>query len=83
MKSQNIFTSAQIGLLGSVFFVVYALGRLVNGVLSEHFHARNMIAAGLLLGAAANIIFGFLPPLVRLRLFGKHNLYLREKTLWH
>ena len=36
LKSQNIFTSAQIGLLGSVFFVVYALGRLVNGVLSTH-----------------------------------------------
>ena len=81
LKSQNIFTSAQIGLLGSVFFVVYALGRLVNGVLSEHFHARNMIAAGLLLGAAANIIFGFLPPFAAVLLVWAVNAYA-QSMLW-
>ena len=40
-------------MLGSVFFVVYAIGRLINGTLSERFSARNMIAGGLLLGALA------------------------------
>lgn len=81
LKAGGELTSAQIGLLGSVFFVVYSVGRLINGTLSERFPARNMIAAGLLLGALANILFGFLPPFPALTVLWGVNAYA-QSMLW-
>ena len=81
LKNAGVLTSAQIGLLGSVFFVVYAAGRLINGTLSERFPARNMIAAELLLGAFANILFGFLPPFAALIMLWGVNAYA-QSMLW-
>lgn len=81
LKNKGVLSSAQIGLLGSVFFVVYAVGRLINGALSERFPARNMIAGGLLLGALANIFFGFLPPFAALTVLWGVNAYA-QSMLW-
>lgn len=81
LKNEGMLSSAQIGVLGSVFFVVYAVGRLINGVLSEYFPARNMIACGLLLGALANILFGFLPPFTALTVIWDVNAYA-QSMLW-
>ena len=81
LKKEGMLSSAQIGVLGSVFFVVYAVGRLINGALSEHFPARNMIAGGLLLGALANIFFGFLPPFTALTVLWGVNAYA-QSMLW-
>lgn len=81
LKNGGVLSAAQIGLLGSVFFVVYAVGRLINGTLSERFPARNMIAGGLLLGAMANIFFGFLPPFAALTVLWGVNAYA-QSMLW-
>ena len=81
LKNGGVLSAAQIGLLGSVFFVVYAVGRLINGALSERFPARNMIAGGLLLGALANIFFGFLPPFAALTVLWGVNAYA-QSMLW-
>ena len=81
LKNVGMLSAAQIGLLGSVFFVVYAVGRLINGALSERFPARNMIAGGLLLGAMANIFFGFLPPFAALTVLWGVNAYA-QSMLW-
>ena len=81
LKNGGVLSAAQIGLLGSVFFVVYAVGRLINGTLSERFPARNMIAGGLLLGALANIFFGFMPPFAALAVLWGVNAYA-QSMLW-
>lgn len=81
LKNGGVLSAAQIGLLGSVFFVVYAVGRLINGTLSERFPARNMIAGGLLLGAMANIFFGCLPPFAALTVLWGVNAYA-QSMLW-
>lgn len=81
LKNVGVLSAAQIGLLGSVFFVVYAVGRLINGTLSERFPARNMIAGGLLLGALANIFFAFLPPFAALTVLWGVNAYA-QSMLW-
>lgn len=81
LKNGGVLSAAQIGLLGSVFFVVYALGRLINGTLSERFPARNMIAGGLLLGALANIFFGCLPHFAALTVLWGVNAYA-QSMLW-
>ena len=60
LTSLGIITKAQIGLLGSVFSVIYAVGRLVCGGLSDHKPPFVMIGSGLLLASAANIGFSYL-----------------------
>lgn len=81
LKNAGTLTSEQIGVLGSAFFAVYACGRLINGILSERFPARNMIAIGLLIGAAANILFGFFTSFAALLLLWVLNAYA-QSMLW-
>lgn len=81
LKNAGALTSEQIGLLGSAFFAVYACGRLINGILSERFPARNMIAIGLLMGAAANILFGFFTSFASLLMLWILNAYA-QSMLW-
>lgn len=60
LTSLGLITKAQIGLLGSVFSVIYAVGRLVCGGLSDSKPPFVMIGSGLLLVSAANIGFSYL-----------------------
>ncbi|MDO4487838.1 MAG: MFS transporter [Eubacteriales bacterium] len=62
LKNTGILDSAQIGFLGSCFFVVYAVGRIVSGTLSDTVAPARMICTGLLLSAASNIAISFFPP---------------------
>jgi sugar phosphate permease len=47
----------EVGLLGTVFFWSYATGQIINGQLGNHISPRRLILFGLLLIAAANILF--------------------------
>ena len=62
LTGAGILTDVEYGILGGAFLVVYALGRLFNGWLSDRLPPRTMICAGLLLSGAANIVFSALPP---------------------
>ena len=46
-----------LGLLGSVFYWVYAAGQLVNGALGDRLSARRFVAIGLALSGALNVLF--------------------------
>lgn len=49
MKQLQILTMEQLGILGSVFSVVYACGRLASGILSDRLAPWKMICTGLML----------------------------------
>ena len=53
MISGGILTSEQYGFLGSAFFVVYACGRLLNGMIGDRVAPWVMISLGLALTGAA------------------------------
>lgn len=57
------FSTQQIGTLSSVYFTVYALGQLINGVIGDKIKGRYMISFGL---AFASIGFFLLPQLTQL-----------------
>lgn len=48
-----------IGLTGSVFFWVYAVGKLVNGYAGDYLNNRQQVFYGLLISGAANAMIGF------------------------
>ncbi len=58
MQSDLGLTATQAGLLGSVFFWVYACGQLVNGSLGDRISPRLFVLIGLLGTAAVNLCFG-------------------------
>ena len=78
---KTILDSAQIGLLGSVFSIVYACGRLFNGWLSDRVPPYVMIASGLLFVGLANITIGFFPPFPAIVLLWGINAYA-QSMLW-
>ncbi len=54
------YTNEFIGSLSSVYFIAYALGQLINGILGDKIKARNMISFGLLFAGVCSFIFPML-----------------------
>lgn len=54
--------TAQLALLGSVFSLVYAVGKLLNGGLGDRVPPWIMVSAGLLFACVGNVTVGMLPP---------------------
>ena len=59
MESEGIFSPNQIGLFGSIFFISYALGQLLNGIIGDHIKAKYMMSLGLILSGAFHFLFAF------------------------
>lgn len=78
---QSILDSAQIGVLGSCFFTVYAIGRIVNGTLSDRQPPWRMLTIGLLLAGVSNIFMSCFPPYLAMLLFWTLNAYA-QSMLW-
>lgn len=55
----GVMSASEMGIVGSVLLYVYALGKFVNGMLSDHANIRRFMSWALLLSAAANIAFGY------------------------
>ncbi len=52
-------TKTDLGLILTLFSVIYGVGKLVNGMLADRANARYFMAIGLLGAAAVNVFFGF------------------------
>ena len=57
---EGLLTEAQLGSLSSAYFLFYAVGQLINGVIGDRIKAVYMISIGLLMAG----ITGFLLPLL-------------------
>lgn len=80
-EESGMMTTVQIGLMGSVFFVVYAAGRLLNGVVGDALPAKKLLIVGLAAVAVSNLAIGLLPPVVAIiSLWGFNGL--AQSMLW-
>ena len=50
------FIEKYIGTASSVFFIVYAIGQLINGFIGDKIKARYMMSFGLVLAGICNIV---------------------------
>jgi MFS transporter, OPA family, sugar phosphate sensor protein UhpC len=57
----NIFTPDDLGVIGSATFYGYALGKLINGFLTDHTNIKRFLPVGLLVSAVINMTMGFSP----------------------
>lgn len=67
LKELDWVGETAVGWITTGLFVAYAVGQLTNGILSDHFGPRRVATAGMVVSAAANVVFaaaGSLPVLV-------------------
>lgn len=81
LKDYGLLTMEQVGLLGSIFSVVYACGRLLSGILSDRNPPWKMICTGLVLCGISNIGFGFFPAFPAMVLLWGVNAFA-QSMLW-
>lgn len=79
--SGNVLDTVQLGLLGSVFSTVYAMGRLLNGGLGDKTPPWVMLTVGLAVAGLSNIFIGFLPPFLGIFVLWTTNAYA-QSMLW-
>ena len=74
-------TVMDIGLMGSIFFVIYAAGQFINGFIGDILSPKKLLVGGLALVAATNVGISLLPPAaVILSLWGFNAL--AQSMLW-
>lgn len=59
MMEEGMYSEANIGSLSSVFFITYAIGQLINGILGDRIKAKYMMSFGLILAGISNLVFCF------------------------
>lgn len=57
MIDGGAFTTEQIGTLSSLYFIVYAIGQLINGAIGDRIKAKYMISVGLAMAGVCNLVF--------------------------
>lgn len=81
MIEAGIVDTVQIGMMGSIFSIIYAFGRLLNGQLSDRQPPYRMIALGLIVAGVSNVLIGFFPPFIGIFLLWGANAYA-QSMLW-
>ena len=56
----GLLTEAQLGTLSSAYFMFYAIGQLINGIIGDRIKAVYMISVGLLMAGVTGFLFPYL-----------------------
>ncbi len=56
----GVYSEEYIGSISSMFFIFYAVGQLINGLVGDKIKARYMISFGLLLSGVCNALFPYM-----------------------
>lgn len=81
LTTMGIVNKAQIGLIGSVFSIIYAMGKLPSGYLGDRVSAKVMIVGGLAITSLSNIFIGFMPVYWAILIFWGIN-GLGQSIIW-
>ena len=60
MIESGAFTNEYIGVVSSLYFIFYAVGQLINGVIGDKIKAKYMISIGLILAGICNFLFPYI-----------------------
>lgn len=56
----GVLTAGQLGIIGSAFYFVYAIGKFLNGFIADYCNIRRFMAVGIGISALMNLILGLL-----------------------
>lgn len=74
----GIYSEEYIGTVSSLYFMFYAIGQLINGLIGDKINARIMISFGLILAGVTNFIFPFIldKPMIAQLIYGMTGFFL-------
>lgn len=81
LKELEVIDSAQLGILGSAFSIVYAVGRLINGVIGDRVRPSLMIFIGMIIAGTSNLAFSIPQPFLCLMVYWILNAF-GQSMLW-
>ena len=81
LTASGAMNEAQIGLLGSIFSVVFAIGRLLNGVLNDKLAPWIMLCSGLAAVGCANLMSGVFLSFAAMAVLWGVNAYA-QSMMW-
>lgn len=55
----EIMNAYQLGLMGSAFYITYAVGKFLNGFLADRMNIKRFMSLGLMMLALVNLVLGF------------------------
>ena len=79
MIATGNFTDKYLGMAGSFFFIFYAVGQLINGMIGDKIKARYMLSFGLFFAGMTNLIFSLVTvssPDAALVIYGMTGFFL-------
>ena len=79
MTDSGHFTDSYTGTAGAFFFVFYAIGQLINGIIGDKIKAKYMLSFGLLFAGVTNLIFSLTAvsnPKLALFIYGMTGFFL-------
>lgn len=79
--TEGVIDAVQVGLMGSIFSTVYAVGRLINGGISDKTPPWVMLTVGLIIAGVSNIFISFFPPFIGILVLWLANAYA-QSMLW-
>ena len=57
---EGLFSAAQLGVIASAFYFVYAVGKFINGFIADYCNVRRYMATGLVISSVINLLMGLL-----------------------
>lgn len=81
LEGNGILNKAQIGIIGSIFSLVYALSKLPNGYIGDKFSTKKVIICGLCIAGISNLMIGMFPGFLSIAVLWGINAY-GQSMLW-
>ena len=78
----GVLTAGQLGIIGSAFYFVYAVGKFLNGFIADYCNIRRFMAVGIGVSALVNLLLGVLGLLSGPLGFGAGVLFAFFAVLW-
>jgi len=79
---EGLFSAADLGVIASAFYFVYAIGKFVNGFLADYCNVRRYMATGLAISSVINLIMGLVGLTGGYASFPQYTVYMIFVLLW-
>lgn len=81
LQSELGYSKASLGFLASGFFIFYAAGQLINGILGDRLKTKSFVSIGLLVAGISNIAVSYINSFPLMLFFWSLNGYF-QSMLW-
>ena len=79
---EGLFSAADLGVIASAFYFVYAIGKFVNGFIADYCNVRRYMVTGLIISSVINLLMGLIGLGNGYAGFSPYAVYLIFVLLW-